>query len=127
MHEQSNVIMKTNQREILIYYHPEERSDRQTVAAAKSMSKHVRTYAYGQTPSTETSWKGIMQALDCHPKDLLNKAHPYYQHHIKGREFDDESWVKILRFNPGIIRSPIAIRGKRAVVCHSPSDVYRLV
>ncbi len=119
--------MKTNEREILIYYHPDVRSDRQTVAVARGMSHHVRSYAYGQTPSTETSWKHIIHTLDCHPKELLNKAHPYYQTHIKGREFDEESWVKILRFNPEIIRSPIAIRGKRAVVCHSPSDVYRLI
>ncbi len=119
--------MKTHQREILLYYHPEERSDRQTLAVAKSVSSHVRSYAYGQTPSTETSWKSIMQALDCHPKDLLNKAHPYYQSHIKGREFDNASWVKILRFNPDIIKSPIAMRGRKAVVCTTPSDVYRLI
>lgn len=118
--------MKTHQREILIYYNPENRADRQTVAIAKSVSSHVRTYAYGQTPSTETSWKRILQALECHPKDLLNKAHPYYQMHIRGREFDDESWVKILRFNPDIIRLPIAMSGKKAVACKTPSDVYRL-
>ena len=91
------------------------------------VSSHVRTYAYGQTPSTTTSWKSIIHALDCHPKDLLNKAHPYYQENIRGREFDEESWVKILRFNPDLMRSPIAISGKKAVVCHTPSDVYRLI
>lgn len=119
--------MKTNKREILIYYNPESRSDRLTLAYAKSVSPHVRSYAYGQTPSTETSWRTIMEALNCHPKDLLNKAHPYYQHHIKGREFDEESWVKILRFNPEIIKSPIAMSGRKAVLCNTPSDVYRLV
>jgi arsenate reductase len=119
--------MKTHDREILIYYNPDSRSDRQTVAYARSLSNYVRTYAYGKTPSTETSWKTIIQALNMHPKDLLNKAHPYYQDHIRGREFDDESWVKILRFNPEIIRSPIAMRGKRAVMCKTPSDVCRLV
>ncbi len=119
--------MKTSTREILLYYHPERSSDRQTLAIAKSISPFVRSYAYGKTPSTETSWKNIIARLDCHPKDLLNKAHPYYQLHIKGREFDDESWVKILRFNPDIIRSPIAMRGRRAILCNSPSDMYRLI
>ena len=119
--------MKTNKREILIYYNPDSRSDRQTVAYAKSLAKYVRTYAYGQTPSTETSWKIIIQALKIHPKDLLNKTHPYYQDHIKGRDFDDESWVKILRFNPEIIRSPIAMRGKKAIMCTTPTDIYRLI
>lgn len=119
--------MKKNTREILIYYDPRRRNDRQTIAMARGLSVHVRSYAYGQTPSTETGWKGILNALDCHPKDLLDKSHPYYQLHIRGREFDDESWIKILRFNPDIIRSPIAMRGRHAVFCNSPSDIHRLV
>ncbi len=118
--------MKTHNREILIYYHPESSSDRQTVAMAQGISSHVRSYAYGKTPSTETSWKSIMHALNCHPKDLLNKSHPYYQIHIKGREFDEESWVKILRFNPDMIRVPIAICGRRVVLCNTPSDIHQL-
>ena len=52
--------MKTHNREILIYYHPESRSDRQTVAMAQGISSHVRSYAYGKTPSTETSWRSII-------------------------------------------------------------------
>ena len=118
--------MKTHNREILIYFRPENRSDRQMLAMARGISSHVRSFAYGQTPSTETSWKGIMQALDCHPKDLLDKSHPYYQQHIKGTEFDEESWVKILRFNPEIIRVPIAMSGRRAILCNIPSDIHRL-
>ena len=119
--------MKTHTREILIYYHPDSPLHRRTVAIARSLSKHVRTFAYGKTPSTETSWKSIMSSLDCHPKDLLDKSHPYYQMHIRGREFDEESWVKILRFNPDLIKGPIAMRGRRAILCNSPSDVYRVI
>ncbi len=119
--------MKTHSREILIYYHPESSVGRQTVAMAQAMSTHVRSYAYGQTPSTDTDWKAILEALSCHPKELLNKAHPYYQAHIRGREFDDEGWVMILRHNPDLIRLPIAMRGSKAVLCKTPADVQRLI
>ena len=96
--------MKTHRRELLLYYHPESSADRQTLAMAQGMSMHVRSFA----------------------KDLLNKAHPYYKSHIKGREFDEESWVKILRFNPDMIRVPIAISGRKAILCNTPSDINRL-
>ncbi len=119
--------MKTHEREIMVYYNPDSRSDRSTVAYAKTMSVHVKTYAYGQTPSTELSWRRIVQALNKNPKELLNKSHPYYRLHIKGREFDEESWVKILRRNPDLMRSPIALSGKRVVVCDTPTDIYRLL
>ncbi|GJM31596.1 MAG: hypothetical protein DHS20C18_05970 [Saprospiraceae bacterium] len=118
--------MQTHFREILIYYNPESSSDRQTVAHAQALVPHIRTFAHSQAPSTGTSWQQILQALNCHPKDLLNKAHPYYQLNIRGREFDEESWLKVLRYNPELIKAPIAIRGKRAILCLTPTDIYRL-
>lgn len=119
--------MKTHYREILVYYNPESSSDRKTVAHAQSLSPHVKSFAFGKTPSTDTSWRMILAALELHPKELLNKAHPYYQQHIRGREFDNESWLKILRYNSGLIKAPIAIRGDKAVLCSNPTDIYQLV
>ena len=119
--------MKTNNREILIYYHPNSQSGRQTLAHAKCMSKHVKAFAFDQSPSTGTSWQMIIRSLDIHPKKLLNKAHPYYQTHIRGHEFDDENWLKIIAHNPDMIKSPIAVRGRKAVVCAKPTDIYKLI
>src|SRR5690606_17510096 len=119
--------MKTHNRVILIYYNPESRSDRQTVAYAQSIVSHVRAYAFGKTPSSSTGGQMILKAIDLHPKELLNKAHPYYQQHIRGREFDEESWINILLYNPDIIKAPIAIRGNQAILCTNPIDIYRLI
>lgn len=119
--------MKTHRREIMIYYNPDSSSDRKTVAHAQSVSRHIKLYAFSRTPSTGTSWRQILQALGKHPKELLNKAHPYYQQHIRGREFDDESWINVIRYNPDILKAPIAVRGRRAIVCSTPTDIYRLM
>ncbi len=118
--------MKTHPREILIYYNPDSSSDRKTVAFAKSISRHVRAYAYSQAPSSPTSWQQILKAVGLHPKELLNKAHPYYQAHIRGRDFDEECWVKIIMRNPDLLKAPIAIRGSRAIQCCAPADIFKL-
>ena len=118
--------MKTHNREILIYYNPESRSDRLTVAHAQGISQHIKTYAYTQSPSTGTSWQMIIRSLGIHPKKLMNKAHPYYQQYIRGREFDEENWLKVIARNPELIIAPIAVRGRRAVLCTSPTDIYKL-
>ena len=119
--------MKTHQREIMIYYNPESSADRKTVAHAQGMSPHIKSYSYDKTPSTGTSWQMILHSLDMHPKEILNKAHPYYQSHIRGREFDKESWLKVLKYNPELIKAPIAIRGNRAILCTNPTDIYKLI
>ena len=118
--------MKTNNREIQIYYNPDNSSDRRCVAHARSMSTHVKAFTYTQTPSTTTSWRQILKCLDVHPKELMNKAHPYYQKHIRGREFTMNGWLDIVRRNPFLLKDPIALRGGRAVVCKNPTDIYRL-
>lgn len=119
--------MKTSKREITIYYNPESSNDRKTVAYAQSISRHVKAYSFQQAPCRgNTEWCKVLTALKMHPKELLNKAHPYYQANIRGREFDEEGWLNILRTNPELIKAPIAVRGERAVLCLNPKDVYRL-
>jgi len=118
--------MKTHSRELLIYYNPDSSDHRKTIAHAKGVTNHLKTYAFGQTPSTTTSWRQILKRLDVHPKDLMNKAHPYYQEHIRGREFDEDSWLNVLKRNPDLLKAPIAMRGNKAILCQSPTDVLRL-
>ncbi len=119
--------MKTHSREILLYYNPESSPHRKTVAYAQSVAPHVKSYSFSKNPSTNSSWQTILKSLGRHPKDLLNKAHPYYQEHIRGREFDEESWINVLQKNPQLLKAPIAVRGNRAIICESPTDIYKLV
>lgn len=118
--------MKTHQREILIYYNPESSNDKKTVAHAQGLVPHVRAYSFKQAPSNGTSWQQIIHSLDMHPKDLMNKAHPYYQANIRGREFNEEDWLNVIRYNTGMLKAPIAIRGNKAVLCTSATDIYQL-
>ncbi|MEM9836079.1 MAG: ArsC/Spx/MgsR family protein [Bacteroidota bacterium] len=118
--------MKTNDREILFYFDPQSPSQRECRAHAKSLASHLITYSFEQSPSNGTSWRQIITYLGKHPKELMNKAHPYYQANLRGRDFDDEAWLKILAHNPSLFKAPIAVRGRRAVFCETPTDIYRL-
>lgn len=119
--------MKTHSRELLIYYNPQSSSDRKTVAHAQGTGQKVITYEHAKTRSTTTIWKGILQALGKHPKEIMNKAHPYYQAHIRGKEYDMHGWLNILQNNPDLIRHPIAMKGRKAIMCETPTDVYKIV
>ena len=118
--------MKTNTREVLVFYNPESSEDRKTVAYAHTLSRHVKAYNYASASTTEMNWRSLITNLRVHPKDLFNKAHPDYQQSIRGREFDDEGWLNILVRNPHLIRKPIAICGRRVVLCNTPTDIYRI-
>lgn len=120
--------MKTHKNEILLYYNPNSVSDRKTLAYAKSVCSHVSAYSFERASTTATNWYSLFSKLDLSdPKKLLNKAHPEYRNKIKGNDLSRTSWTTVLAKNPQLIKSPIAIRGGKVVVCQSPTDVLKLV
>lgn len=119
--------MKTHDREILLFYHQDSSTDRRTLANAMTMTKHIKAFDFGKISTSGMSWFNILEDLDIHPKELLNKAHPYYRLHIKGKEFDEEGWIKVLSKNTDLIKYPIAIRGTRKLVCQTPTDILKLI
>jgi arsenate reductase len=118
--------MKTNPREILLYYNSKSQSDKKTLVYARTMSKHVKVFDYNDAPSSSTSWAMVIMSLGRDPKTLLNKAHPDYQSNFRGKEFDTFDWINIIQNNPHLMKSPIAVRGGKAIVVATPTDILRL-
>lgn len=119
--------MKTNPREIFLFYDANSSIGRKTRAVAISMTPHVNDREFHKTPWTTTLWRNLLEKLQLRPKDLMNRAHPYYQQNIRGRDFDDEGWLRILINNPEIIKAPIAIRGNKAILISTPTDILKLI
>ncbi len=118
--------MRTPNNEILVYYDPNSTTARKVLALARTMAPNVNEVEYHKTKFTGKMWRSLLTSLDLHPKKLLNKAHPYYQENIRGRDFDDEGWLRILIHNPDLIKAPIAIKGNNAVLCDNPSEIFKL-
>lgn len=119
--------METNHREILILYNPDSAKDRKTVAHAKGLSPYIRLYSFEKAQAMGTGWPQILSALALHPRELLDKSHPYYQQNIRGRELDAQAWLDVLKYNPSLLKAPIAIRGDKAVLCSRATDIYCLM
>jgi arsenate reductase len=118
--------MKVHNREILFYYDPKMSVAKKALAYAKSISDNVNMVEYHKEHFTPTVWRQILQMLDLDPKQLVNKAKPYYQEKLRGRHFEMDDWINILTHQPDLIRAPIAIKGDSAVLVENPTDVYRL-
>ncbi len=118
--------MKTNQREIFLYYNPGTSIGKKTLAIAKSMTPYVNAMDITKISFTGTIWRSLLSKIQISAKHLLDKSHPYYQQHIKGSTLDEQDWINILIHNPELINKPIAIRGTRGMAITSPTDLMRL-
>jgi arsenate reductase len=112
--------------EIQLYVKSNCSKSKKAIAYARSLSNKVNTINIGRTKGTGTIWRNILSKLDKSPKDLLDKSKPYYQKNIRGRDFEDRDWTYLLMNNPDLLRSPIAIRGNKALILDNPTDIYKI-
>jgi arsenate reductase len=118
--------MRVHPSELYFYHSSSQIIDKQTKAYAKTLTKFVNEIDVMKEKITATQWDQILKMLNLRPKDLLNRAHPDYQRHIAGKNWDDEGWLNILANFPHLIKSPIAIFKNKAILCRTPSDILKL-
>ncbi len=118
--------MKSHPSELYFYHSSTQPVDKQTRAYAKSMARFVNEIDLSKERITATQWNGLLNKLGLRPKDLLNRAHPDYQLHIAGKTWDDESWLNILVRFPYLIKAPIALLRRKAILCTTPTAILKL-
>jgi arsenate reductase len=112
--------------EIQLYLLDDCSKSKKVLAYAKSITSNVNAISLAKTKGTGTLWQNILSKLNKSPKQLLDKSKPYYQANIRGRDFEDRDWTYLLMNNPELVRSPIAIRGNKAIILDNPTDIYKI-
>ncbi len=118
--------MQFHQNELFLYYDPQVRTGKQSLAYAKSISNNINEVDWSSTQLTTTLWKEIINMLKIDPVRLLNKSHSDYQKTIEGNSFTMTGWMEVLVHNPQMLNGPIAIYNGSAVFCENPTDILRL-
>ena len=118
--------MKSHPNEMWLFFDCESSTHKNTRAHAKSITKNINEFTFQHNKLSKLRWVEILNMLQLRPKDLFNKANAKYQKELAGHDFDDDSWLEILRNNPCMIKGPIAILNSKAVLCINPKDIYQL-
>ena len=117
--------LKLNPNETLLYFDQNSSKGKKVLAYAQSRRKKVREMDWGKNKFTTTFWKGVLNKLGKSPKELLDKSKPYYQEHLRGKDFNDEDWLNILSKTPELLRGPIIIEGQNAILCDNANDIFK--
>ncbi len=118
--------MQFHPNELFIYFDPETSTGKQSRAYARSISNNVNEVNFHKTKLTTTLWKEIVNMLGLRPKDLLDKSHWEYQRRIAGNAFTMSGWLEVLQRNPAMLKGPIVIYKKKAILLKKPTDILKL-
>jgi arsenate reductase len=115
-----------NSKELTLVYDSNTSEGRKALAFAYSLAPKVNKQDVSQVSLSSTFVRQVVKQLKLRPKDLLNRAHPYYQEHLRGRDLDMEGWLHVLANNPTLWKAPVALMGDQAVMCEPASLIYTL-
>ncbi|HQW05649.1 MAG: glutaredoxin [Flavobacteriales bacterium] len=115
-----------NSKELTLVYDGSTSEGKKALAYAYSLAPRVNKQDVNEVSLSSTFVRQVVKQLNLRPKDLLNRAHPYYQAHVRGRDLDMEGWLHVVVRNPQLWKAPVALLGDRAVLCEPASLIYTL-
>lgn len=119
--------MVSTNRQITLLFNPNSYKGKQTLAYAKAASLHILEIDVLKTPLTGKQLLELAELLKIPIEYLINKNNSDYEKLIgKQKIFDSEDWVKVLKEHPKLMKYPIALKGNKAILVDTPTDILKL-
>ncbi|MCM5663309.1 arsenate reductase family protein [Galbibacter mesophilus] len=121
-------ILATNDRQITFIFNPSTKLGRECQAYVASSDAKILAIDLTKTKIADTEWVEIAERLGRTVPELIPTDHPAFTNtYGENVKLDDDDALKVLNKNPETLVYPIAIRGEKAVMAHSFSDILKLI
>jgi arsenate reductase (glutaredoxin) len=82
---------------------------------------------YLKIPFNEAELIDVIVKMNIKPFELVRTQEDLYRKQLKGKNFTDSEWIKILLENPNLIKRPIVVKGYKAVWADPPEEMDRIL
>jgi arsenate reductase (glutaredoxin) len=110
-----------------IYHNPRCRKSREGLSYLQDKTKEIEIIEYLKEGLTEDIIKEILLKTNLKPFELVRTQEELFKKELKGKNFSDEEWVKIIVENPKLLHRPIVIGKHKAVLAQPPEKVEDLL
>ena len=118
--------MHLKSNELTILYNEGNVRDKKTLSYAYTITNKINKQELSSVKVSSTLFQVFVDKLNEDPKRLINKADPYYQENIRGKNFSITEWFDVLINHPNLLKAPLAMYRNKAVICNTPTDILRL-
>lgn len=99
-----------------IYHNPRCKYSREGLSYLKKRTKNIEIREYLKDPITHQEIREILLKSNLKPLQLVRNQEEYFKTYLKGKQFTEEEWIRILVENPRLLKRPIIVNRYRAVV-----------
>jgi len=111
---------------IKIFHNPRCKKSRAGLQYLEGKGVEFEVVEYLKDPLTEKELEDILVKLNIKPQELVRTQEEVYKKELRGKQFTDSEWIKILAGNPKLIKRPIVVKGYKAVWADPPEELDRL-
>lgn len=108
---------------LTIYHNPRCKTSRAGLAYLDGKTKDYAIREYLKNPLSKDEFKEILKKMNVQPQDLLRTQEELYKKELKGKEFNDEEWIRIILDHPRLLQRPIVMGKYRAVLAQPPEKM----
>jgi arsenate reductase len=112
---------------LTIYHNPQCKKSRAGLQYLKDNGLEFTVVEYMKNPLTEKEVEKLLMKLNMKPAELLRTQEDYFKQNLKGKNFEEHEWIKIMVQNPKLIRRPIVEGRYKAVLGDPPENIERIV
>jgi arsenate reductase (glutaredoxin) len=99
-----------------IYHNPQCKKSRDGLRFLHSKGMPFEIIEYLKDPLSEVQIGKLLVKLNLRPEEIFRKQEEYFRKNLKGKNFHDHEWIRILSQNPKLLRRPIVEVEYKAVI-----------
>lgn len=111
---------------IKIYHNPRCSKSRNGLQYLTDNNIEHEIVEYLKLDLNESDIKDLVLKTGLKPIELVRTHEEYYKKNLKGKNFSDDDWYKILSDNPKLLHRPIVVKGDKAVFAQPPEKINEL-
>jgi arsenate reductase len=109
-----------------IYHNPRCKKSRAGLNYLEEKGLEFETVLYLKNPLSEEEFTKLLMKLKKSPEEMIRTQEDYYKKELKGRQFNEHEWIKIILENPKLLKRPIVETDKKAI-WGDPVDEIELI
>lgn len=104
-----------------VYHNPRCKKSRAGLQYISDKKLDYQVREYLKDPLTQEELSRLLMKLNLKPRELIRTQEKQFRKELKGLNFNDEEWIRVMLENPKLIHRPI-VEGKYKAVLGDPVE-----
>ena len=111
---------------IKIYHNPRCKKSRAGLQYLTDKGVDIEIINFIKDSISESILEDLLVKLNKKPQEIIRKQEAFFKSDLKGKNFTDREWIKILSENPKLIQRPVIVNGYKAVIGDPVENIENL-